>query len=331
VYFYGLRNMNAHPDMPEDQFTLAKAAEERGEYIEAYRLWKELASRSNDASDLCHLAHAARKLGLDAEAEQAFRSAIRADSSLPWGYVGLGILLRHLGDASEAVKLFMKASTLEKSASISTLLGAALVDLERIDEAEEAFKAAVRIDPAYEEAYFNLAMLKSETNSAEAETLFLRAIELDPDYALAHCELGALLKSTEPSVQAEYHLRRALELDNNELWARIHLGNLLWSRDNASAAIAEFERAVELHPDASMPLWCIANVYETQELWEQAGALYERALEIEPDDSVAHMNYGRMLKRQGDRTGSETHLRTALLLDPKYEAARKLLADLLQS
>jgi tetratricopeptide (TPR) repeat protein len=317
--------------MPEDRFALAKAAEERGEYVEAHRLWRELASRSNDASILCHLARAAQKLGLDAEAEQTFRAAIRADSSLPWGYVGLGILLRNLGDTSEALKLFMKASTLEKSASISTLLGAALVDLERIDEAEEAFRAAVRIDPAYEEAYFNLAMLKSDTNSAEAESLFLKAIEIDPSYALAHRELGTLLKNIEPSVQAEYHLRRSLELDHTEMWARIHLGNLLWSRGDAHAAIAEFERAVALHPDASMPLWCIANVYETQELWKQAGALYERALEIEPDDSVAHMNYGRMLKRKGDKTGAETHLRTALLLDPEYEAARKLLVDLLQS
>jgi Tfp pilus assembly protein PilF len=37
-----------------------------------------------------------------------------------------------------------------------------------------------------------------------------------------------------------------------------------------------------------------------------------------------------MLKRKGDKAGAETHLRTALLIDPEYETARKLLADLLQ-
>ena len=103
---------------------------------------------------------------------------------------------------------------------------------------------------------------------------------------------------------------------------------MLWARGDISAGIAEFEQAVKLMPDMALPLCCLANVYENQELWEKAEALYEQALTIEPDDSVAHMNFGRMLKRKGDKPNAEAHLRTALALDPNYETARKLLADL---
>jgi tetratricopeptide (TPR) repeat protein len=318
-------------DLPEDRLTLAKSMEERGETFEALKIWRELASVLNDAAILCQQARVARELGLDAEAEEAFRAAIRADSSLPWGYVGLANLLRDRGDASEAVKLLVKASSLERSASISTLLGAALVDLGRADEAKFAFQTALRIEPTYEEAYFNLAMLESSTDAQAAEALYLKSIELDPDYAVAHRELGWLLNKAEPSAQAEYHLRRALELDAADLWARIYLGNLLWARGDTSAGIVEFQKAVELHPDTALPVYCIANVYENQELWEQAETLYERALMIDPDNSVAHMNYGRMLKRKGDKTRAEAHLRTALSINPEYEAARKLLTDLLRS
>jgi len=322
--------MNRRDELPDDRFAFAKAMEERGEYLEALKLWRALVSGLNDATILCQQARVARELGLDAEAEQTFRAAIRADSSLPWGYVGLANLLRHRGDALEAVKLLVKASTLERSASISTLLGAALVDLGRIDEAKDAFQSALRIEPTYEEAYFNLAMLENSTNAQAAEALYLKAIELDPDYALAHRELGTLLNKADPSAQAEYHLRRALELDASDLWARIHLGNLLWAHGDTSAGIAEFQKAAELHPDTALPVYCVANVFENQELWEQAEALYERALMMEPDDSVAHMNYGRMLKSKGDKPRAEAHLRIALSLDPEYEAARKLLTELLQ-
>jgi tetratricopeptide (TPR) repeat protein len=322
--------MNNHADPSGDRLARAQALEARGEYLEALKLWRTLASDSKDAIILCQQARTARQLGFDTEAERAFRAAIRADRSLPGAYTGLAILLRAQGDALQAVELLVKASTLERSAGISTLLGAALVDLGRLDEAANAFQTALRIEPTYEEAYFNLAMLKTSTDAQQAEALFLKAIELDPDYIFAHRELGTLLNKSEPSAQAEYHLRRALKLDPSDLWARVHLGNLLWLRGDMSAGLVEFEQAAERHPDAAIPVCCIANVYENQELWEEAEALYERALTIEPDDSVVHMNYGRMLKRKGDKTAAETHLRAALLLDPDYEAARKLLDELSQ-
>ena len=319
--------MNPHSGSPEERFARAEAMEERGEYAEALDMWRELALELADASILCRQARLAEQLGFVEEAERVYRMAIRADERLPWAYVGLASMLMGRTEFAEAATLLAKALTLEKSAITYTMLGVTLISLNRNEEASENLQAALRLDPTYEEAYFNLALIKQKTDRKAAESLFLEALEADPDYADAHRELGWLLNEAEPSAQAEYHLRRAVELKPSDSWARVYLGNLLWKRTDVFAAIPEFEEAIRLKPNWALPLWSLANIYESQELWKRAEALYERAVTVEPNDPIAHMNFGRMLKKKGDKAKASAHLRVALSIDPNYEAARKLLAD----
>jgi tetratricopeptide (TPR) repeat protein len=301
--------------------------EERGEYAEALELWRELALESADASILCRQASLAEQLGRVEEAERAYRKAIRTDDKLPWAYVGLASILMARREFGEAATLLAQALTLEKSAITFTMLGVTLISLDRIEEASENLQAALHLDPTYEEAYFNLAVIKQKTDRKAAESLFLEALEADPEYADAHRELGWLLNEAEPSARAEYHLRRAVELRPSDSWARVYLGNLLWKRGDVSAAIPQFEEAINLTPNRALPLWSLANVYESQELWKEAEALYERAVTVDPHDPIAHMNFGRMLKKKGDKVKASDHLRVALSIDPNYEAARRLLAE----
>jgi tetratricopeptide (TPR) repeat protein len=319
--------LNRHSSSPEERFALAERMQERGEYTEALKLWREMASELLDASILCRQASLAEQLGFIEEAEGAYRKAIRIDGGLPWAYVGLANILTGRREFADAATLLARALTLERSAIIYALLGAALIDLNRNEEAIESLQAAIFLDPTYEEAYLNLGSIKKNTDTKAAESLFLKALEIDPEYADAHRELGWLLNQAEPTAQAEYHLRRAIELKPDDSWSRVYLGNLLWKRGDTSAAISEFEGAIKLTPTWALPLWSLANVYESQELWKEAEALYERAIAVEPHDAIAHMNFGRMLRKKGDKTRASAELRMALSIDPNYEEARKLLAE----
>jgi tetratricopeptide (TPR) repeat protein len=309
----------------EERFAIAETMEERGEYSEALKLWRQLASEVSDASVLCRQASLAEQLGLTEEAEAAYRNAIQIDNKLPWAYVGLASILTDRSESAESAVLLKKALSLEKTAITYTMLGVALISLDRNEEAIESLQAALCLDPEYEEAYFNLGLVKQKTDRSAAESNYLKALELDPDYEAAHRELGWLLNDVEPSAQAEYHLRRAVELKPLDAWARVYLGNLLWKRGDTSEAILEFQEAIRLAPNRALPVWSLANIYENQELWVEAEALYERAVKLEPDDPIAHMNFGRMLRKKGDEARALDHLRTALSIDPAYAEARKLL------
>lgn len=319
--------MSHDPSSDEERFVLAERMEERGELTEAVKLWRELASERADASILCRQASLADQLGYTEEAERAYRRAIHIDDKLPWAYVGVASILMSRREYTEAAVFLAKALKLERNAITYTMLGVALLSLDRTEEATENLQAALHLDPTYEEAYFNLGVIKQKTDRNAAGSLFVKALEADPNYADAHRELGWLLNEAEPNPQAEYHLRRALELKPSDPWARVYLGNYLWKRGDISAAIPEFEEAINLMPNRALPLWSLANLYESQESWNEAEALYERAIMAEPDDPVAHMNFGRMLKKKGDNAKASAQLRTALSIDPNYEQARNLLAD----
>jgi Tfp pilus assembly protein PilF len=312
----------------DERFENAATLEEQGKFAEALDQWRRLASDHKEAAVLGRLGNLAKQLGFLEEAESAFREAIEIDNKESRAYVGLASVLMERDEYEDASQLLRKALSLEKTEYAYTMLGTALVRMGKDEEATENLEAALVVDPAFDEAYFNLALIKRKTDRDEAERLFLRALESDPDYAAAHQELGWLLSTKGDFSQAEYHLRRALELKPDSGYARIYLGNLLWRKGDLAAATSEFERAIGDMPDRGISFWSLANVYETQERWEEAETLYESAIEIEPDDAIAHMNFGRMLSKRGDSARAVTHLKIALLLDPDYSTARKLLTRL---
>jgi tetratricopeptide (TPR) repeat protein len=312
----------------DSRFEYAEGLEDRGEHEKALAEWRQLASDHPDAGVFCRLGGIAKEMGRVDEAEEAFRSAIQLDDQCATGHVNLALILLDQHRFENAERHLRKALKHEKSASAYCILGTVLSALDREQEAFNCFRAALAIDPEYEEAHYNLAVGEEENDPLLAEGHLSKAIEYDPDYSAAHRELGWVLSGLGQDARAEYHLRRAVELDGNDAWARIYLGNLLWKRGDVAPAVSEFKQAAQLRPDRAYPVWSLANLYENQHEWEKAEALYARAVELEPDDAIAHMNFGRMLKARGDASRAISHLERALSIDPSYVAARDLLASL---
>jgi tetratricopeptide (TPR) repeat protein len=317
--------VHGDPGSIDARFAHAAALEEQGKYAEALEEWRGLSSDHKDATVLCRLAIVAEQLGYIEEAEGAFREAIKIDDRESSAYVGLASILITRSEYEDAFHLLREALSLEKNAYTYTILGVALNRAGREEEAKANLEVALVLDPTYEEAYFNLGLIKRRTDQSEAERLFLKALEIDPEYSNAHRELGWLFNKRGDFVQAEYHIRRSLELKADDAWARIYLGNLLWRKGDVAGTIPEFERAIALMRDSAVPLLSLANVYEDQGRWQEAQGLYDRAVETEPDNAVARMNYARMLAKRGDIARAATELKVALSLDPNYPAAHELL------
>jgi len=66
--------------------------------------------------------------------------------------------------------------------------------LKRNEEAEECFRKALKVDPDYEEAHYNLGYIYRWNGRKKlAEKHFRRAIAIDRKYALAYAQLGQVL------------------------------------------------------------------------------------------------------------------------------------------
>ena len=312
--------------MSQELFDEADRIEENGEGERALAAWRELAASHPTRNVFLRLANCAKELGRTDEAEQAFKRAVEIDDHAASALAGLGILAIDRRDYEAAEGYLREACKVEEDPGNFTLLGVALKNLGRDLEAENSYRNAIRIEPKYEEAYFNLGVLLRDDRPAEAQALFRTALDLDRDYAAAHRELGWALHRLGTDKEAEGHLRKATDLEPNDAWAHIYLGSYLWGDGDVDSAVVEFKTARSLEPNWTVPLWSLGNVHEfVLEDLDLAQSFFEQALQLDPDDVVTLTNLGRLCKKRGQTDLAKQYLGRALLLDPHYDKARFLL------
>ena len=166
--------------MSQELFDKAVCLEEAGKNQEALAIWQELAKTNPTRNVFLRLASVTKYLGFKDEAERAFERALEIDERSAHALKGLGILALDAADYKAAVEYLRRASAIEEDPGGFSLLGVALKNIGESLEAEAAFRRAIRIDPDYEEAYFNLATLFTQDRPSEAHALLRKAIELDP-------------------------------------------------------------------------------------------------------------------------------------------------------
>lgn len=247
----------------------AEKAEENGDLESACALWKQIAVRNQDASSFVSYGRLATKLGKWDEAERALSEALRLDPSFSLALAGMGILWYERTDGDEtacfqtAKDWYLRAVTLERSADVLTLLGCTHLALGDCAAAQDAFDEALRIDPRYEEAMYNLARIQEETNPARAIELLEKAIEIDSDYSLAHQRLGLLRHRSGDLIRAEYHFRRSLEADPTDYWSHLYLANCLAVQGRKTEAEQTYRFVTSLQPENVGGLRFFANFLES--------------------------------------------------------------------
>jgi tetratricopeptide (TPR) repeat protein len=259
----------------------ADEAEDADDLRTALYLWKELASKASDPFFFVRWGRVAQKLDRWEEAESAFTEALNLDpaSSLIMTNIGDLWATRTDKDDSESLRTaeqwFLKSLKHDRNACVLTLLGSTYLALDDSEAARIAFEEAVRIDPNYEEAIYNLAVLGEETNLDASIELLERAIQIDPNYAIAHQALGRLHQKVKDLVRAEYHFERSLEIDPSNYWSNLYMANLLGVLGRNSEAEEAYRFTTNLHPEIPSGIEFFARFLES--IGKNQEAAIERA------------------------------------------------------
>ncbi len=134
----------------------------------------------------------------------------------------------------------------------------------------------------------------------EARDAGRAALQLDPNHANAHVNLGAAYAALKDYPNAVALQRRATELAPRLTEAYISLGNTLLEAGDAQGALAAHNKALELDPNSPRAASGLAQAYQAMKRRDEALGLYRQAIALSPNFPEPHVRYGEQLLQMGE-------------------------------
>lgn len=255
----------------DDRFSLALAAHQRGDLNNAAELYNEIIRTESDHHQaifylgILHCQRQQQETGIE-----LIKSAISLFPGSAHYHLGLAKVFIDCGDWRQAVSCCDRALSQENNlAEAYFAKGVALNLLGLRQEAQKAYRDAIRNNPLHPGALNNLGLLCQENGGlAEADDLFRRAIEAGRNFAEAHNNLGNLLKKT----------------------------------GNNSEALEQFRIALAIRPDYAEAWSNMAGAYSAQGRQDEAYRCDQQAITLNPGHFQAHSNLLLSLHYQPDFT-----------------------------
>jgi len=261
-----------------------------------------------------------------------YRTIISHNPAAWMAHNNLGLELQASGRSAEAEDEFRAVIRLRPGdADAYRNLGCVLTTMPgRLDDAIAECRQALRLHPGDAELHNNLAnawlKLPGRTNEAIAE--YEAALRLRPDYAEAHYNLGnAWLAMPGRLDDAIREYEAALRFAPDDAEFHYNLGLALAERPGRQDdAMNQFEAAAQLRPDFAQAHNNLAILLKARGRVADAVAEYEQALRLNPMDPEVHNNLANALAEGGRTAEAIAQYQAALRLAPDFTAAHFNLA-----
>jgi len=240
-------------------------------------------------------------------AEIACREAIEQSPSDYYAYLCLGICLeRAQNRTNEAKNAYVKATELSPDDPIAWIcLGNVLAtDPETYSDAEKAYRKAIRITPKLYILWRLLgSLLDRMSRDQEAEDAFKTAIQINPIDASSHTDLGAFLfKDHSRFNEAETAFRQAIKIDPNDSYAWNFLGIIL-SQNLKKYGEAEecFREAIQLNPNhAPFKADLAFHLLNREDAISEAQELATEAVMIDPGEKTCRAAFIKLCLQEAN-------------------------------
>ena len=158
----------------------------------------------------------------------------------------------------------------------------------RLQDAETAYRTALRLDPFFLPARFNLAtLLNRGGRNVEAETVLREGIDRTPDDGELHYSLGLLLAEEQRLDEAAERLGRAVALIPDRVRVAYNHGLALETLGRLAAAEAAFLEAKRRDARDPDVLLALARILLRQDELARAQAYARRLIAVDPDSPAA--------------------------------------------
>ena len=269
-----------------------------------------------------------RNKQLDA-ADEWFQKAVKGageNAPVTW-YVALGQIETERGNLEQARRYYIIAVQLfpDTTAAYNNL-GHVLLKLNRIDEADAVFRAALTLDKTLASAAFGrgeVAVKRGEL--AVARRFYEQAIQKAPHEPIFHKAFADVLEklgNTEKANAARLRYKQTLA----EVY-RLQAQKFI-EKQQGQPALALLQKALAADEGYMPALKDYA--YVQMQIGELASAkqTYQRMLKLEPNSRQALLNLGIIEAKLGNQTEAESHYLTLIQHEPDFMSTYSHLANL---
>jgi len=280
---------------------------------------------------------------LNAPARECYLNASRlTPKDFRWTYL-LARLDQQEDLIDDAIRRYQIARTLRPEyVVVAVNLGSIYLQLNRLEDAKENFKAALLIDESSAAAVYGLGQVAlSQRNYPEAVNYFEKTLALAPGANRIHYSLAMAYRGLGNTEKATAHLAQQgtvgvrpddplvdglQELIKGE---RVHLlrARLALEAKRYAEAADEFRRAIAANRNSiTAHVNLGAVLVQTGDL-KGAAEQFEETLRIDSTNANAHYNLAFLLANENKHGPAILHLQSALSIDPHDLSARFFLAQ----
>lgn len=190
-------------------------------------------------------------------------------------------------------------------------------DQGKYPEAAIQFTNAIRIDPGYADAHYQLAQSYLKTaHVANAFREFARTVELQPDNFQARIAMANFLIAGRQYKEAQEQADTLLQKWPNDPQSYETLSSLLAAQGNFPDAITAMQKAIAVAPDRAQSSLNVALLQIKSNHTDAGEANFRKSLELNPKFIDAHVLYGSYLQLRGRLDEAEQQFRDAVASAP---------------
>ncbi|RKY43515.1 MAG: hypothetical protein DRP80_04980 [Candidatus Omnitrophota bacterium] len=192
-----------------------------------------------------------------------------------------------------------------------------------LKKAQEFYQEAVKINPHYFKARYNLATLlakKGDFLSAEAE--YLKLLRIYPEFSGIYNNLGVIKLREGKLSEAKEYFEKAVRLSTQDSNPYCNLGLVLEKQGKIYQARRYYFQGLEVNPQDLDCLNQLAFSYVKEKNLDKALIYFEKVLSLDEDNSSALQNVGNIYFMKKDYSKALNYYQRALKLDPANKSLR---------
>jgi tetratricopeptide (TPR) repeat protein len=192
----------------------------------------------------------------------------------------------------------------------------------RLDEAEEFYRAVLSADPGEADALHLLGVVAHQRGQhARAVELIGQALRVRPETAAFHLSIGEAYRAAGNLASAAEHGRYAVRLQPQNAGAHNNLGLALQQQGNADEAFVHFKVALEQRPQWPAPYLNVGQLLRDRGRRDEAVTAYREGVRLCPDSPHLHDALGQLLLQLGQADDAMLQCQEAVRLGPGWPEA----------